>query len=101
MARLFAHGEAAITVAYLITRASRMGSIAQNPEMMREPVNEAVSGGFAVLCDVIPDVERIAARPAGEAETPSDRPVITARLALQLVCQSGKRLVRIVGIMPG
>ena len=67
--QIFADGEAAIAGAYLITRTSGMGSIAQNPKMMREPVYEAVSSGFAVSGDVIPDVERIAARPPSEAET--------------------------------
>lgn len=53
--------------AYLIACASSIGSIAENSEMMGEPVDKAIGGGFTILCYVFPDVERITPRSSGEA----------------------------------
>jgi hypothetical protein len=68
---------------------------------MHEPINETVGGGLAVVCNVAPDVEHVAPR-ASSGDRPSGRPFTVARrsgLTLQFVGQSGKRVVRVIGVL--
>lgn len=99
--QIVAHGEAAIAGPDFVALAFGLGNVAQHSEVMQEPVNETVGGGFAVLCNVSPDVEHVAPR-ASSGGRPSGGPFIVARrtgLALQFIGQLGKRVVGVIGVL--